>query len=49
MEGDELSVAEITRNFMLLILGRSLFCSTGDTIHQWCLPALEDVNTIGDF
>nr|XP_027083653.1 protein MAIN-LIKE 2-like [Coffea arabica] len=48
-ENDDVQLAHLTRAFFLYMLGRTLLSNTAETIHLCCLPALEDVDHIGDY
>nr|XP_027060847.1 protein MAIN-LIKE 2-like [Coffea arabica] len=48
-ENDDVQLAHLTRAFFLYMLGRTLLSNTAETIHLCCLPALEDVDRIGDY
>lgn len=45
-EFDSNAVAQLTRSFILFMLRRTLFSTTGETIHLWCLPALKDIEKL---
>nr|XP_027075774.1 protein MAIN-LIKE 2-like [Coffea arabica] len=48
-ENDDVQLAHLTRAFFLHMLGRTLLSNTAETINLCCLPALEDVDRIGDY
>ncbi|CDP20769.1 unnamed protein product [Coffea canephora] len=48
-ENDDVQLAHLTRVFFLYMLGCTLLSNTAKTIHLCCLPALEDVDRIGDY
>lgn len=48
-EKSEEAIAQITRSFFLLVIGRTIFSNIGDTAYLWCLPVIEDVDKIGEY